>query len=713
MFEAPRQIRSTAVGGGTFPVGLPPYSKIDIAKLLSAVWHGRTTIFCTTLAVLAAALVFIAVAPHDYTAVTQIMIDPSDLRGAGAEANQASLMSDSALLQVESQVRVLTSDAILRSVISSQRLDEDPEFVHPPSALATLFGGATVIGDPTVAALDALGRHVKVKRADRTFVVEVDVTSNSPVKAARLANLIAQTYLAEQTTVRADAARHISDSLSGQLKELQDRVRDAEEKVEAYKASHNMVGANGQLVSEQQLAEMNNQLSAARTRTAEAKSRLDQVELVQRTKDENGAFPEALQSPTISALRGQYAEIMRREAEQTTSLGELHPAVIDIQAQAARLRHMIEDEINRAAISARTEYESAKESEQKIAENFETLRKSTIGTNEAMVELRELERKAQANRSVYESVLTRAHETEQQAQVDTKNIHVISKAEPPLSRSWPPPSPLLALGAIFVGMAAGAGVVLMRPPPLEDERTGRPGDFIRKAIGIVTGDLWPLAGTPTVPVLAVLPDVDVAFGLSEIQKPASRFASEIRKIYEAVRLSHAASANASVLVLSAGAEDGSVTVALCLAATAAATQHVLLIDADLERRTLSAIDADDGEAGLVDVALGRRLLSDVIKLDRDTNINMAPLVALDSRRDRPIYDADIGRAFEQTKRYDLVVITAMNDGNPSLGFFTGLADHVVLIARASEYESAAFRQFVARINSRKIRGAVLVAAAGD
>ncbi len=157
-----------------------------------------------------------------------------------------------------------------------------------------------------------------------------------------------------------------------------------------------MVGVNGQLVTDQQLTEMNNQLGAARARTAEAKARLDQVEQVQRTKDENGAFPEALQSPTITALRSQYAEVMRREAEQTATLGPLHPAVIDIQAQAERLRRMIDDEVDRAAVAARTEYASAKASEQTLADNFEALKRTAIGTNEAMVGLRELERDAQS-----------------------------------------------------------------------------------------------------------------------------------------------------------------------------------------------------------------------------------------------------------------------------------------------------------------------------
>ena len=53
-------------------------------------------------------------------------------------------------------------------------------------------------------------------------------------------------------------------------------------------------------------------------------------------------------------------------------------------------------------------------------------------------------------------------------------------------------------------------------------------------------------------------------------------------------------------------EDDSIAVSLMLAAVAAATQQVLLIDADLELRTLSAVDGDQSDAGLVDVAVGRR-----------------------------------------------------------------------------------------------------------
>jgi len=719
MFEAPRQIRSAVVGNGNIAVGPAPLAQIDFGKIWSQLWRGRATIALTTAAALGLAILFVALAPHEYTAVTQILIDPVDLRAVGNGTTEPTQISDTALLQVESQVNVLTSDAVLRRVVASQKLDRDPEFARAPSVLGLLLGRDEFPGGRALAALNELKRRVTVQRDQRTLVVQVAVTSRDPYKAVSIANAIAQAYLDEQTQVRADDARQVSQSLTARLNELKDALRTADEKVEAFKARNDLVAANGQLVADQQLTDMNTQLSAARARTADAKARLDQVEAVQRSKDENGAFPEALQSPTITALRSQYAEIMRREAEQTATLGALHPAVIDIQAQAERLRRMIDNEIDRAAVAARTEYESAKASEKTLQNNFTALKQTALDNNEAMVDLRELERDAQASRDIYQAFLLRARETGAQEQVDTKNIRVLSKADLPQKRSSPPPNLIVALGAMLLGAAAGSGIVLMRPPaePAAPRR-GVGSSWSRSSwsnksrhLPRLSLRLWP-AAPGSVPVLAVLPAADVTFGLEAAADPKSPFGRQMHKVYDKLRASRAAPRNPSILVVAADDADETATVALSLAAVAAAKQRVLLIDADLQRRTLSALDAENGEAGLVDVAIGRRSLSEAIKLDRDTNISLIAFVTPESRRDRRIYDADIKRAFDETKRYDMVIVAAIDPRDPSLRFFAGLVDHIVLVAGVEAFDETAAEQFIARagLDTGKVRGAVLTGA---
>ena len=428
-----------------------------------------------------------------------------------------------------------------------------------------------------------------------------------------------------------------------------------------------------------------------------------------------GAFPEAVQSQTITMLRSQYAEIMRRDAEQKSSLGERHPAVIEIEAQGARLQKLIEDEVNRIAASDRAEYERAKADEDMLSRQVDGLKNTAVSTNESLVGLRELERDVQASRTVYESFLVRSRETGEQEQVDTKNIRIISKADRPIYRSSPPPSLVLGLAAMLLGFASGVGIVIMRgeaedaaprpanPPARTPANFGRLGAFAKK--------LWETPEPPpTISVLATLPNVDIAFGLDAVEDPHSRFAREIQKVYEAVRASHKKRGNPSVLVVTADDEDDTASVALMLAAAAAATQRVLLIDTDLKRRTLSAIDADEGEAGLVDVAVGRLELSDVIVRDRDTNVNLLPFVSPNSRRDRRISDADIKEAFDKTKRFDMVIVAAVDVArDPSARFFAGLVDHIVLVARADERGDDAIELFVARLgnDAQKVLGAVL------
>jgi tyrosine-protein kinase Etk/Wzc len=210
----------------------------------------------------------------------------------------------------------------------------------------------------------------------------------------------------------------------------------------------------------------------------------------------------------------------------------------------------------------------------------------------------------------------------------------------------------------------------------------------------------------------VLPGVDTSFE-DVLEDPASRFAMGIRKVYDAVRSTHHKRGNPSILIVASGHGNDTAAIALTLAAVAAATQRVLLIDADLQRRTLSAIHADQSEAGLVDVAIGKRLLSDIVVRDRGTNISLLPFVAPNSRRDRPITDNDVRVAFAQTKHFDMVIVAAMElSRDPSARFFAGLVDHIVLITTAEEADKGAIDDVVSRLglDARKIRGAILTEA---
>src|SRR5580704_13628003 len=179
MFEASSHMPSAVVARRDLSfASLPP---IDVQKIWSVLWRGKITILLSMMIAVALAAAFVLLVPHKYTATTQILIDPMDLRGAQSDISPTIPQSDAAVLQVESQARVIASDNVLRRVVASEGLDHDPEFMH--GALAQQYG--------PIAALNELQKHVQVKRSERTYVVDVSVTSEDPAKAARLANAIA------------------------------------------------------------------------------------------------------------------------------------------------------------------------------------------------------------------------------------------------------------------------------------------------------------------------------------------------------------------------------------------------------------------------------------------------------------------------------------------------------------------------------------------
>jgi uncharacterized protein involved in exopolysaccharide biosynthesis len=368
------------------------------------------------------------------------------------------------VIQVESETRVLTSDKVLLRVIDAEQLASDPEFRPPPSAFGEVV--AAVLApfrsspgrpepDPQIAVLRALKRDVGAARSERTYVVDLTVETKDPEKSARIANAVARAYLDEQTAARTSAARRVSESLVARLAELKARVQKAEENVQRYKSDNDMVGAGGVLVQEQQLAELNKLLTAARVRTAEAKARYDQVMDLERKGLDAGSTSEAVQSNTIGRLREQYGAAARLEASLSAKLGPRHPDVQDAQARNAQ--RLVTEEIRRVANAGRAEYEAARTNELALAAKLEALKRDSLETSRASVRLRELEREVDASRAVYEAFLVRARETQEQERLDTANVRVISDAQVPGERSFPPRRLVMYAAAGAIGLAGGIG----------------------------------------------------------------------------------------------------------------------------------------------------------------------------------------------------------------------------------------------------------------
>jgi uncharacterized protein involved in exopolysaccharide biosynthesis len=306
-----------------------------------------------------------------------------------------------------------------------------------------------------------LKKRISAKRLDRTYVVDIGVWAHDPHKAVQLADALLDAFMEEQSAARGDAARRAANSLNARLAELRERVQQAEQRVEEYKKANRIISSSGTLVNERQVTELNSQLVLARTRSAEAKSRYDRIREIQRNRTDPSAIGEAVGSATITALRTQLAEILRKEGEVNATLGKRHPAVIEIASQAGRIRRLIDEEVARIGEAARNDMERAIAEEANLAASLDRLKAGLEDTNEASVRLRELERDVQASRTVYEAYLVRTREVTEQEQLDTTNVRVIAPPEPPESRSFPPRNLFLLAGGIVLGGMLGLGLAFL------------------------------------------------------------------------------------------------------------------------------------------------------------------------------------------------------------------------------------------------------------
>jgi uncharacterized protein involved in exopolysaccharide biosynthesis len=380
---------------------------------------------------------------------------------------------------VESQARLITSNNVLLQVIQSTHLDQDPEFGGASKGLAASLLGLFGIQAPTaeenklgqMSALEALNRHISVKKTDRSFIVDIDVWSHEPAKAAMLANALAQAYLTESKTSRATAARRATTDLSGRLNELKERLRNSENVLAIYKAQNNFVGTQDTLISDQQLSASNQRLAAARAATLDAQAKYDQIEGSRRAATDSGAIPEALQSPTIANLRAQYAEARKRSAELTGELGPLHPALRQIEKQVEDLRRTINEEVDRFAQAAKNDLTRARDYEASLNKALDAQKRQSVQMSQAAVRLRELERDVEANRDVYQSFLKRSRETEEQESLNTSNARIIGEATIPRRRTFPPAMSLLAMVGFMLGTlgAAAWAIAADRLPPDSSE----------------------------------------------------------------------------------------------------------------------------------------------------------------------------------------------------------------------------------------------------
>ena len=161
---------------------------------------------------------------------------------------------------------------MLRRVVLKERLFEAP----PQGADASKDDLATAEAQSILDGINSLRGALAVSRSGQAQVLNISITWGDPGRAAQLANAVADAYVVNQLDARFESAKRASGWLSDRLVELRQQLRNSEEAVTKFRNEHGLARSGPTVaLNDQQLADLNSKLIAARTDAAEKKTRVD------------------------------------------------------------------------------------------------------------------------------------------------------------------------------------------------------------------------------------------------------------------------------------------------------------------------------------------------------------------------------------------------------------------------------------------------------
>jgi polysaccharide biosynthesis transport protein len=697
-------VRADAVS----PYGVDPVRAPDLAAFWRVLVRRRWLITLTVLAVMGASTAAISALAPRYRAEALLLVGERQptlldiqkaVRGEDTEAT-------------DSEIEILRSPRIAKLVVEKLGLTKDPLInpeLRPKNWLAraaregkeALTAGLESVmpwlhagGDESRAArppdsaehehsaeevavartADALLERLTVTAKGRSRVVNVAYEASDPRLAAMVANAVADAYIAEQLNAKVQASAQANQWLSQRVADIRDQLVATDREVQNRKAEAGISDGRQVGLVQEQISQLSEQLIAAHEDTVRAEARLQQV----REAGPSEGVSVLLDSPVIQRLREERVDVQVKIAQAREVYGERNPAVLQMRAELVDLDSALQGEIHKIANAVKGDVEAARDREAALSRNLDDLKAQAARIGATEVDILAQQRDADANRALFDRLLSRAKEAAVESGLQTADAEIVSRADVP-DRPAFPNKPLFLAAAFFAALAA-AGLLVFCVESLD--QGFRDLDEAERELGV-----------PALGFIPYLPRRGAPGPESyAVERPLSTYAEAIRSIHTSLILSDVDRAPKRILVTSSLPGEGKTSLSVALARLmAAAGKRVILIDCDLRRRNASQLLGAGEGPGLVDCLLGTIAAPDAVLSDPDSGADLLPA---GSRASNP---ADL-LGSEAMRRllaalgtnYDLVIM----DSAPVLAVsdtrsFCRLADKVIMIVRWQSTRKAA------------------------
>lgn len=623
-----------------------------------------------------------------YDATATIRVDPTQKAAIDIEALARGAPPDQAM--VDSEVRVMQSRDLARTVVQTLNLSADPEFAPPPGLRARLMGKVSAPAIET--ATDNVMRRLDVNRQGSTYLVGLRFRSENAGKATKIANAFAREYILASVRSRIEAATEQSDWLSKRLDTASGEAQQADSQLAQYRASKGIVtGVSGGTITEQQISTLTLQLATAESEAAAARSNFEAARS-QMAQGGVDSVSSVLNSATITELRRQRAELQRNRAEIDARYGPRHPEAVKVEQQVIGIDRQLHDEAQRIVSGLESDARAAAARANSLKRDLSGLTGQLATNNQASVQADSLQREAEAKRTIFSQIAASMQQMKQEEHSSTAQARILSLASVATKPYFPNTSLFAALGLAF-GLIFGSMAVFVAElldsgiRTVEDVERDLGLNFISSA-PLLTSKTLQFEGNALEPWDYV------------VARPMSGFAEAMRSVRSAIRLSEIDSKSKVIALTSTLPSEGKTVTSVSLARVMAMSgESVILVDCDLRRNALEGLMAVPPSIGLVEVLTGAASLDAAIVKDSVKGLDILPLhKAAFTPRDLFGTKAMVELLNVLRERYDHVVLDcppllAVNDAR----VLASLSDAVLFIARWGKTPRRAIRTALDRL----------------
>lgn len=469
--------------------------RIDTNALMSALWRRRLRIGLVTVLALAVTFAVLLFVPKMYESSTSILVERRDtnfLIGSAQTGGAAAAPDQSA---IASQIELVQSrDTLLQAAKQANLRDYAELTKAPESPLAPLFAIFSKHTAPVVPATDGadnillqnIKKGLTVIQERDSRVISIHFRARSPELAAKVANAIAETYVARRAGQMIEDTADATTWLKTEIEKLRKRVSEADAKVAAYKVDKDLfVGPNNTSLLDQQLSDLSSQISQARARQSTAKSKADVLRAMIKAGQPVAGMPSVAQSAVVQSLTAQKTKLQSDRAQKLSTLLPSHPEIRAIDSQIAEINRQIRDEARRILGTLDAEARIESDLVKSLNAQLAGLKVDASGAARDTVTLNEIEREAKAQRDLLQDYLLRYRDASARTDANSAlpDVRVVSYAAPATTPASPKST--LILFAVFLVVLVGqvgyilfgelvSGRVLVETDPVRPAESARP-----------------------------------------------------------------------------------------------------------------------------------------------------------------------------------------------------------------------------------------------